>query len=240
VIALIKGESTVNKSRLSIVVLLLLATMLLAGSARPATKATALTGTVGPGFTISLKDQNGKGVVQLDPGDYTITVTDNSDDHDFHLFGPGVDKSSNIDNTVAGQPEKFVWDVTLTNGVYRYHCDAHPGQMKGSFRAGPAPPPPPKLTAKVGPGKTISLKKGGVAVKSLVAGTYKVVVKDATKKDNFHLVGPGVNKKTGVRGLASVTWTVKFSIGKGSYRSDASKKLKRAFKVIAAPPTPTP
>ena len=235
-IALIKGESTVNKSRLSIVVLLLLATMFLAGSARPATKATALTGTVGPGFTISLKDANGKRVTQLDPGDYAITINNlsPSQEHNFHLTGPGIDMASEFDN------KPVTWNVTLTNGVYKYHCDAHPGQMKGSFRAGPAPPPPPKLTAKVGPGKTISLKKGGVAVKSLVAGTYKVVVKDATKKDNFHLVGPGVNKKTGVRGLASVTWTVKFSIGKGSYRSDASKKLKRAFKVIAAPPTPTP
>jgi len=231
----------VQKSRLAIVVALLaLATVLVAGSAKPATKAIALTGTVGPGFSIALKDANGKPVNQLDPGDYTITITDNSDDHNFHLTGPGVDKATNLDNTVPGQPEKTTWDVTLVNGVYKYKCDAHPGQMKGSFRAGPAPPPPPKLTAKVGPGKTITLKKGGAAVKSLVAGTYNVAVKDATKKDNFHLVGPGVNKKTGVRGLASLTWTVKFKVGKGSYRSDASKKLKRAFKVIAALPTPTP
>lgn len=229
-----------QKSRLAIVVVLFaLATVLVAGSARPATKATALNGTVGPGFSIALRDANGKGVTQLDPGDYTITVTDNSDDHDFHLTGPGVDKATNLDNTVPGQPEKFIWDVTLVNGVYKYKCDAHPSQMKGSFRAGPAPPPPPKLTAKVGPGKTISLKKGSAPVKSLAAGTYKVVVKDVTKKDNFHLVGPGVNKKTAVRGKSSVTWTVTFKIGKGSYRSDATKKLKRAFKVIA-PPLPTP
>ncbi len=229
-----------QKSRLAIVVALLaLATVLVAGSARPATKATALTGTVGPAFSISLKDANGKPVNQLDPGDYTITVTDNSDDHDFHLTGPGgVDRATNLDNTNPGQSEKFVWEVTLVNGVYKYKCDAHPSQMKGSFRAGPAPPPPPKLTAKVGPGKTITLKKGGSAVKSLVAGTYKVVVKDATKKDNFHLVGAGVNKKTAVRGLTSVTWTVRFKVGKGSYRSDASKKLKRAFKVVAPPATP--
>ena len=74
-----KGESTVQKSRLAIVVVLLaLATVLVAGSAKPATKAIALTGTVGPGFSISLKDANGKPVTQLDPGDYTITITDNS------------------------------------------------------------------------------------------------------------------------------------------------------------------
>ena len=47
-----------------------------------------------------------------------------------------------------------------------------------------------------------------------------------------------MNKKTAVRGLTSVTWTVRFKVGKGSYRSDASKKLKRAFKVVAPPATP--
>lgn len=230
-----------QKGRLAIVVVVLaLATVLVAGSARPATRATALTGTVGPGFSISLKDANGKPVNQLDPGDYTITVTDNSDDHNFHLTGPGgVDKATNLDNTAPGQPEKFTWDVTFVKGVYTYKCDAHPSQMKGSFRAGAAPPPPPKLTAKVGPRKTISLKRGGAAVKSLVVGTYRVAVKDVTKKDNFHLVGPGVNKKTAVRGKASVTWTVTFKIGKGSYRSDATKKLKRTFKIVApSPPAP--
>ena len=101
-----------QKSRFAIVVALLaLATVLVAGSAKPATKAIALTGTVGPGFSISLKDANGKPVNQLDPGVYTITVTDNSDEHNFHLTGPGgVDKATNLDNTVPGQPEKFTWD----------------------------------------------------------------------------------------------------------------------------------
>ncbi len=230
-----KGESTVQKSRLAIVVVVLaLATVLVAGSARPATRAIALTGTVGPGFSISLKDANGRRVTQLDPGDYTITIRNlsPSQEHNFHLTGPGIDMASEFDNKTV------TWTVTFVNGVYKYRCDAHPSQMKGSFRVGAAPPPPPKLTAKVGPGKTISLKKGGAAVKSLVAGTYRVIVRDATKKDNFHLVAPGVNKKTGIRGKASVTWTVRFKVGKGSYRSDASKKLKRAFNVVAPPPTP--
>jgi hypothetical protein len=226
--------------RLAIAVVLpALVGVLVAGSARPATEATALTGTVGPGFSISLKDGSGKPVKQLDQGDYTITVTDNSDDHNFHLTGPGVDRATNIDNTVAGQPEKFVWNVTLVDGVYKYKCDAHPSQMKGSFRVGAAPPPPPKLTAKVGPGKRISLKRGSAVVKSLVVGTYRVSVKDVTKKDNFHLLGPGVNRKTAVRGKSSVTWTVKFKIGKGTYRSDASKKLRRTFRIVApSPPAP--
>ena len=102
------------------------------------------------------------------------------------------------------------WNVTFVDGVYKYKCDAHPTIMKGSIRVGAAPPPPPapkKLTGKVGPKKTISLKKGASAVKSLVAGRYKLVVSDLTKADNFHLSGPGVNKKTGVKFKGGATWT---------------------------------
>jgi hypothetical protein len=106
--------------------------------------------------------------------------------------------------------------------------------MKGSIRVGAAPPPPPapkKLTARVGPKKTISLKKGVSAVKSLVAGRYKIVVSDATKADNFHLSGPGVNKKTGVKTKSGATWLVTLKPGKYTFRSDATKKLRRTFSV---------
>ena len=57
-----------------------------AGAALP-----KLVGTVGPGFTISLK-QNGKAVKTLKAGTYSITVTDKSDIHNFRLKGPGLNK----------------------------------------------------------------------------------------------------------------------------------------------------
>jgi hypothetical protein len=210
-----------------LVLLLLIAAVFVPGSARPAATATALTGTVGPAFSISLKDANGRGVTQLDPGDYTITVTDQSDMHNFHLFGPGnVDQSTTVDAVGT-----TTWNVTLVNGVYTYHCDAHPTQMRGTFRVGAAPPPTPKLSGKVGPGNTISLKKGSAMVKALKAGTYKVTVRDASTKDNFHLLGPGVTKKTAVRGKGTVSWKLRLRAGKYTYRSDAHKKLKRTFRV---------
>jgi len=228
-----------NRSRPAIVVVLAaLATVLVAGSARPAASAAPiqLFGNVGPGFSISLKDANGKAVRQLDPGVYDITVTDQSEEHNFDLTGPGVSLHTEVETTGTAH-----WNnVTFVDGVYTYVCDAHPTQLKGSFRVGAAPPPPPKLTARVGPGKTISLKRGGALVKSLPLGTYSVAVRDSSKKDNFHLIGPGVNKRTSVKGKASVTWRVTFKIGKGSYRSDAHKKLKRAFTVIAPPMVPPP
>jgi hypothetical protein len=211
------------------VLLLAIAAVLMPGSARPAATATALTGSVGPGFTISLKDSSGAGVSHLDPGDYTITVNNlnTTAEHDFHLFGPGVDQATPF------QQGTWTWNVTFTDGVYTFHCDAHPTLMKGTFRVGAAPPPPPpplKLSGKVGPGATISLKKGSAIVKALKAGSYKVTVRDASTKDNFHLLGPGVSKNTAVKGKRTVSWILKFRAGKYTYRSDAQKKLKRTFR----------
>jgi plastocyanin len=86
-------------------------------------------GTVGPGFTISLK-KAGKKVVTLKAGRYTFVVADRSSSHDFHLSGPGVDK---VVTGVGYTGTKRV-AVTLKKGTYRYVCDPHSGSMKGSFR----------------------------------------------------------------------------------------------------------
>ena len=207
---------------------LVLAAVLLPGAAQSAATASQLTATVGPGFSIKLVDANGKTVSQLDPGDYAITIKNLSpaSEHNFHLTGPGgVDQFSAFDNNTV------TWNVTLVDGTYKYKCDAHPTIMKGSFHVGALPPAPVKLTGKVGPKKTISLKKGTAAVKSLVAGRYKIAVLDATKADNFHLSGPGVNKKTGIKTKSSTSWTVTLKPGKYTFRSDATKKLRRTFSV---------
>jgi hypothetical protein len=88
-----------------------------------------LTGTVGPGFTISIT-KLGKKVTILTPGTYSITVADKSNIHDFHLMGPGVNK---IITTTAFVGTKTVV-VKLSKGLYRYICDPHKTIMKGSFR----------------------------------------------------------------------------------------------------------
>lgn len=210
---------------------LIAAAVLLPGSANSAPKGIALTATVGPGFTIRLTEANGSVVRQLDAGDYSITIKNLSaaQEHNFHLTGPGVDRASNFDNVTV------TWDVTLVNGTYNYKCDAHPAIMKGSFHVGPLPPAPKKLNGKVGPKRTITLKTAsGAAVKTLKAGAYKIAIRDATKADNFHLLGPGVNKKTGVKFRGGVTWTLKLKAGKHTFRSDAHKKLRRTFRVTPA------
>jgi plastocyanin len=207
---------------------LVLAAVLLPGAARSAATATQLNVTVGPGFSIKVADATGRSVTQLDPGDYTLTIKNLSlaQEHNFHITGPGgVDMFSAFDNNTV------TWNLTFVDGVYKWKCDAHPTQMKGSINVGPPPPAPVKLTGKVGPKKAISLKKGASTVKALVAGRYKVVVSDATKADNFHLTGPGVNKKTGVKFKGGATWALTFKKGKYTFRSDATKKLKRTFSV---------
>ena len=92
-----------------------------------ASTGSTLDGTVGPGFTIKLT-QDGKKVTKLKAGAYTIKVDDKSDQHDFHLTGPTVDKLTSI--TGKG---KTTWHVTLKKGKYAYMCDPHSAFMKGSF-----------------------------------------------------------------------------------------------------------
>jgi hypothetical protein len=194
-----------------------------------------LTGVVGPGFNISLKNADGTNVTHLDVGTYDISVSDNSIEHNFHLRGPGVDQGTLLETTGT-----VTWTVTITDGTYTFICDAHPTQMKGSFTAGnvqpPPPPPPPagKLSGRV-TAKAISLKtSAGARVKSLTTRKYKITVSDTSKTQNFHLKGPGVNKKTGVGARAKATWTLTLRPGKYTYRSDKSRKLRGSFTVKAA------
>ena len=90
----------------------------------------------------------------------------------------------------------------------------------------------PTLTGTVGPGFTITLTQGGKSVKSLDAGTYVVKISDKSNIHNFHLTGPGVNKKTSVGGTGSTTWTLKLKEGTYKYVCDPHAAIMRgSFKV---------
>lgn len=194
--------------------------------------ATVGTPTSGNAFLIALKDSAGVRVTHLDPGAYTITVHDYATLHSFHLTGRGVDKSTDIETTA-----NTTWDVSFTDGTYRFLCDAHPTSMRGSFTVGTvtSPPLPKKLVAQVGPRRTIAVKTAsGARVKRLTAGAYKLTVKDLTKVDNFHLIAAGVNRKTGVKFRGAATWTVRFRVGVVKYRSDAHRSLRGSFTVVGA------
>ena len=71
----------------ALAVLVVSASLLVASAAFGSSSATTLKGTVGPGFTISLK-KAGKNVKSLKAGTYTFKIADKSDIHDFALKGP--------------------------------------------------------------------------------------------------------------------------------------------------------
>jgi hypothetical protein len=58
-----------------------------------------LTGTDGPGFTITLKKGTAK-VTKLKAGAYVIKVSDKSNIHNFRLKGPGVNKATSVGGTI--------------------------------------------------------------------------------------------------------------------------------------------
>jgi hypothetical protein len=97
------------------------------------TSATALVGTVGPGFSIKLT-KDGQAVTHLEPGDYTITVHDLSEEHDFHLAGGGISKATSVEGT-----GDETWEVTLGTDSYVFFCDAHAATMLGKFTVGDVP-----------------------------------------------------------------------------------------------------
>jgi plastocyanin len=189
-------------------------------------QAVTLHGTVGPEFTIVLRNDAGTIVTHLDPGTYDIEIRDLSEFHNFHLFGPGVDVTTDV-----GTLQNVTWTVTFVDGVYTYQCDPHSENMRGQFTVGnaqlPTPPPPPpppppapaprnRLVATVGPGFTMSLTLNGRRVRAVKAGTYTIVVRDRSAGHNFHLIGPGINKRTGIGARTTATWRVR--LRKGTYR----------------------
>src|SRR3954470_1703710 len=78
----------------------------------------------------------------------------------------------------------------------------------------------PTLTGTVGPGFTITLTQGGKKVAKLKAGSYVIKVSDKAIDHNFHLTGPGVNKKTSVTAKVSTSWKVTLKKGKYTFVCD--------------------
>src|SRR4051812_2973689 len=90
----------------------------------------------------------------------------------------------------------------------------------------------PTLTGTDGPGFSITLKKGKTKVTRLKAGKVKIVIKDLSNIHNFHLTGPGLNKKTGVGAKGTFTWRV--TLKKGTYKfvcDPHAAIMKGSFKV---------
>jgi plastocyanin len=217
--------------RLRLAVVVILAVALLPAAAARGDDPPVLTAIVGTNdaFVITLNDATGAKVAQLTAGTYTVLVKDESKIHNFHL-------ASNQDPTVDFRTElEFVGEQSFTvtfkaSTRYAYACEPHWQTMNGSFfvTGAPSPPPPPKpkprtLRASVSPTGAVRLSAAAVA-----AGRYRVLVTDRSKRANFHLVGRGLNKRTGRAFRGSVTWRVTLARGMYRYGSDpaVTKRLR--------------
>lgn len=176
------------------------------------------------GFDIGITDANGSAVTRVEPGTYTFVVRDRSTQHNFHF-------ASNEDRTVDFRTElAFVGEqsftVTLRPGTeYAYACEPHWQTMNGHLTTNaattppPAPPPPAPKPKIVRAGVTA----GGtahVSARSLRAGRYRLVVRDASKRRNFHLTGPGFNRRTGIAFAGTAVWIARLKRGTYRYGSD--------------------
>ncbi len=86
-----------------------------------------LKGTVGPGFTITLK-KAGKTVKSLKAGKYTFKIADKSNIHNFALKGAMKKTFTSVSFT----GNKTV-TIKLKKGKYTYYCQPHASTMHGSF-----------------------------------------------------------------------------------------------------------
>jgi plastocyanin len=93
------------------------------GAVNTRTATTTLTGTVGPGYTITMNKKTVKA------GTAVITIRDRASIHDFHLTGPGVNKATSVSGTGTTK-----WTVKLKKGTYKFVCDPHRTIMHGVLK----------------------------------------------------------------------------------------------------------
>jgi len=109
----------------------LVATSLFLVSAQASTP--KLVGTVGPGYTITLKRGTTK-VKTLKAGTYMFVITDKAAIHNFTIErekgGPKIEK---VLTGTSFQGKKTV-SVTLKKGSWKYYCSIHESQMFGFFK----------------------------------------------------------------------------------------------------------
>jgi plastocyanin len=101
----------------------IVAGLALAGPALAASHTNTLTGTVGPGFTITMNKKTVKA------GTYVVTIHDLASIHDFHLTGLGVNKKTSVPGTGTTK-----WTVKLKKGTYHFVCDPHRTIMHGVLK----------------------------------------------------------------------------------------------------------
>jgi plastocyanin len=103
--------------------LAIVASLALAVPSLAAARTNTLIGTDGPGFTITMNKKTVKA------GTYVIIIRDRSSIHNFHLTGPGVNKTTSVPAVSTTK-----WKVKLKKGTYHFVCDPHRSIMHGILK----------------------------------------------------------------------------------------------------------
>ena len=122
------------------------------------------------------------------------------------IWSPLIDRTQLVQ--LAKYAKEFGVISTLPNFTQLAPSDVRSGIATGT------------LEAKVGPGRSISVKQAGHAAKRLDPGKYLIIVRDASATLNFHLSGPGLNKSTPVAKKGTYRWTVTLKAGRYAFKSD--------------------
>jgi hypothetical protein len=122
---------TIKRTTLAAGLAIVLAASAFATAAFARHTSTTLVGTVGPGYTISLK-MNGKKLTRLPAGKYRFVLHDMSSIHGWSLDGP-----NGLDKDLTPVPFIGTKTVTLTlkAGKYKFYCPSHETLMFGHFSA---------------------------------------------------------------------------------------------------------
>jgi len=108
-----------------------------------------------------------------------------------------------------------------------YRADSYVEALTGS-------PASSTLSASV-QAESVSLRTGyGQSASALSAGGYRVRVRDTSRRGNFHLVGPGIDKSTGIRSRTSATWAVQLLPGSYRFGSDGAPARERKALIVFA------
>jgi hypothetical protein len=144
------------------------------------------------------------------------------------------DKRLESDGIYRGVVHGCTGDVTSTWMVYGSTLQLcvveGPCETDTRLSAPPPPPPPPaplpvlRATVSASGATTINAR-------TAVAGPYVLDVTDRSAKGNFHLVGSGVNRRTGVTFEGTVEWKLQLVAGVYRYGSDTSKKRRHVLVV---------
>jgi plastocyanin len=184
-----------------------------------------LVGTVGPGFTIDLADANGAHVSSVVAGQYELLVHDLSDEHNFVLGNKATgERPAQTDVAFVGDRS---FTVDLVPGLYVYACSPHFETMNGRLTVVPRTPVVQTKTLAA----NVDARRATLSRTRATPGRYRVTVVDRSRARNFHLAGPGVDRRTGKAFTGTVAWTLQ--LRRGTYRFGSDPKL--LGRLIVAP-----